>query len=471
MMLKKDLFKPELLREFSQVIKMKLGFNLEFSVKEMNEGYLETDFIVVNGSGDDKNAEIKAEREAFLKQVVEFEVEHTKIINKSIFLKSFENTVIAMSEKQLITSYKHLKNDFISKWLKHPEIARKDDMNIYPNISQCPPNKYNLWTPFTMANETGPYVEKHDQLAKILKHIHILCGNDQIVGEYVINWIGQMIQFPERKSTCLTFISGEGAGKGTLLRLFEKMMGTSKVFETSEPSRDVWGSFNGIMKDAFLVNLNEISKKDTMEAEGKLKKLITDPTITINMKGVNAYDITSYHRFIITTNSEDPIKTSKDDRRKLIIRSSDELLKNTQYFNEMYEDLNDINVIRTCYEYFKELNLNAFEPTQIPITEYQTNLKELSVSPIEHFIQSLVQQNLAKPVLEKPSSALFDEFEVWKSFNGFGDYKLTSVQFGVRLANCRIVGITSRISHGKIFIFNIPQMKQYFRIGVCLVQN
>ena len=43
-----------------------------------------------------------------------------------------------------------------------------------------------------------------------------------------------MIQFPAVKSTCLTFISGEGAGKGTLMRLFERMMGTSKVFETSE---------------------------------------------------------------------------------------------------------------------------------------------------------------------------------------------------------------------------------------------
>jgi thymidylate kinase len=50
----------------------------------------------------------------------------------------------------------------------------------------------------------------------------------------------------------------EGAGKGTLMQLFAKMLGKSKILETKTPSRDVWGQFNGIMADAFLVNLNEM---------------------------------------------------------------------------------------------------------------------------------------------------------------------------------------------------------------------
>jgi hypothetical protein len=69
--------------------------------------------------------------------------------------------------------------------------------------------------------------------------------------------------------------------------LFSKMLGDSKVIETKDPSRDVWGQFNGVMTDAFLVNLNEIEMADTKQAEGKIKALVTDPQMTINLKSVN----------------------------------------------------------------------------------------------------------------------------------------------------------------------------------------
>jgi hypothetical protein len=60
----------------------------------------------------------------------------------------------------------------------------------------------------------------------------------------------------------------------------------------------VWGDFNGPMCNTFLVNFNELSKRETMECEGRIKSLITDPKQTINNNGVNQYDIQSIHRFI-----------------------------------------------------------------------------------------------------------------------------------------------------------------------------
>ena len=93
------------------------------------------------------------------------------------------------------------------------------------------------------------------------------------------------------------------------------------------------GDFNGRMANTFLINLNELSKKETTDSEGKIKALITDPKITINNKGIAQYDINSFHRFIITTNKEEPINTGRDDRRNLIIRSSDELCDKTNDYN------------------------------------------------------------------------------------------------------------------------------------------
>jgi hypothetical protein len=131
------------------------------------------------------------------------------------------------------------------------------------------------------------------------------------------------------------------------MKLLARLIGEKHVFETTTPSRDVWGDFNGIMQSKFLVNLNEMSKKETLENEGRIKALITDPTLTINSKGINQYIINSYHRFIITTNNEDPVKTRKDDRRNLIIRSCDEKKGDAEYFKKLYTLLENDDVIRT----------------------------------------------------------------------------------------------------------------------------
>ena len=106
-------------------------------------------------------------------------------------------------------------------------------------------------------------------------------------------------------------------------------------------------------------------------------------------------DKTQNCEFFITTNKSEPIATSNGDRRNLIIRSSDELCaktkKNVEYFNKLRQYLDDDNVIATCYNYFKSIpNLDKFNEIPIPKTEYQENLKQLSLSPPEQFIKELV---------------------------------------------------------------------------------
>jgi hypothetical protein len=114
---------------------------------------------------------------------------------------------------------------------------------MYPDATKCPPNIFNMWKPFAMERVTD-YNENTEGLMFILNHLKILCNNDENVFDYFTKWIGQMIQFPEIKSIVITLISDEGAGKGSFLKLMSLMLGSSRVFETTKPSRDVWGSIN-----------------------------------------------------------------------------------------------------------------------------------------------------------------------------------------------------------------------------------
>jgi hypothetical protein len=248
------------------------------------------------------------------------------------------------------------------------------------------------------------------------------------------------------------------------MQLFAKMLGESKIMETKTPSRDVWGQFNGIMADAFLVNLNEMEYKETQNAEGQIKALITDTSM------INQFSINSYHHFIITTKKENPIATTKDDRRKLIIRSSDEFIGNREYFNKMYALLDDVEFVRTCYAYFKDYDLSGYEYKDIPKTEHQEDLKELSTSAPEQWLESFTRDNRSVESVERLGGVVFNLFMGWCGDNDI-KYDTTSQKLGISLKNLKIDGFEKGRStvDGKMKLFNINKLKKHFSIG-CIVE-
>jgi len=463
----------ELLTEMEDEIYTKIGVNIELTTKEHSKVITDECLEELDEVEEyDKDKSFESMRDVFEKN-------HCKIVNKALFIKETGDRNIIMTRKQMRDAYEHLQHNelkdgkvifksFIEKWFSTNSIRRYDDVGIYPTGLKCPDNIYNLWTPFDM--EKIDTYEKKD-ISLILSHIKLLCGNNDEVYDYMIKWIAQMIQYPYVKSICPTLISREGAGKGRFIELLRKMMGKSKVYETSSPSRDVWGNFNGVMSDTYLVNLNELSKKDTLESEGRIKALITDPTISINKKGVDTYEIPSHHHFIITTNSEEPINTRQDDRRNLIIRSSDEKIGDEEYFKTLVEMMNDIDVIKSCYEYFKSIpDMNNFCKLELPVTEYHSELKQLSLTPIELFIRHYVE-NAMKDEFDIRTADLYEEFKGYVFENKI-NYTLTSNQFAVRLnRQFGQMGITTiHTKNGNNKHFDIPLLKKKLGLG-CLIDD
>lgn len=375
--------------------------------KEVDEKL--TKMIIKKVKKELKEIEKKTEEEevlpdGYFKMKKKFEKQHAKIINKSIFIKKDEenNCFIVFKKEQLITSYEHMnytdyrligdevkeiKVSFIHTWLKDENILKYNSMDVFPPPLICPPNVYNLWTPFAM-ELIKEYEPKPDVIKKILTHILILCGRDQPVADYLLNWMAQMIQFPAVKTTMPVFVSDEGAGKGTLVYLLRKLLGDGKMLKTSSCD-NVFG-FNGLMASAFLVNLDELEPKELKIVEGKMKEGITEATLVINQKGQPQYTINSYHRYITTTNKEELVllymPTSKDDRRKFIIRCSDELIADPEkpdyeerkkYFETFYELLDDVNSVKTFYEHLKSIkDMDKFNKLKLPTTKFHKQVKE-----------------------------------------------------------------------------------------------
>ena len=414
-----------------------------------------------------------AEEETYAYMKKEFERTHCKIVQKSMFINEYNHKPCFMNRKQLMDAYEHMnykdkdgkKLPFLVAWLKDEEIRLYTDVDTFPPPLVCPKDIYNLWIPFEMEFITE-WEEK--DVSVFLNHIKILCNHEEETYDYFIKWIAQMIQYPAVKTTMILFQGAEGCGKGRLFSIIEKLIGSSKYFETSCPERDVWGHFNPRMSNSFFVHLSELSKKQTMDSENKIKALVTDPAIEINQKGKDTISTTSYHRFVVASNDDEPMNTHKGDRRKLLISSSNELKGQSDYFKTLSECIEDVNYIKSFYEYLKAIpDMHSFGRIPIPMTEYQKLLCELSITPIEAFIKDMVS-DCTRPELVYTSKELFDKFQDYL-VQSKTKYDINIIKFGVRLNNLKLNGVETvkgKLNNSKRF--DIPILKKHFGIA-CLL--
>ena len=199
----------------------------------------------------------------------------------------------------------------------------------------------------------------------------------------------------------------------------------------------------------------------------KMKHLITDPTIWINEKNIKAYEINSFHRCLITTNHEEPIVVSKDTRRDVVIRCSDELINNKCYFDKIYSLINDDNIVRDLYDYLLSLKgLDNFDKIALPKTEYQENLSDLSISVIEQWIKYWTIENYYREerIIKLTSEDLYNEFILWRDKKKI-TYDITILKVTCRVYNSNIDGITKEKTRKcNLSIFNIDKLIKYFNI-------
>jgi hypothetical protein len=282
-----------LLQELKDDIMLRTGFDLNFVTKPFDQHLLEEIQSVI----------IPDSYESFKK---EFEKTACKVRYPLTYIITRENGINEfLTEKMLQQSHREKnfvnpnngkRESFIEKWIRDDSIRTYEAMDIFPHDIVCPNNTFNLWKPFR--GETLGMItesESGERMIILLQRLLLtLCGHEKEVFEYFCGWVKQLILFPSKKTIMPTFISKEGAGKGTLIEIFRLMLGEDKVLVTTEPERDVWGNFNGQLGQYFLINLNELEKKQVLECQNKLKGLVTDSTVTINKKGTGQYTIKSY---------------------------------------------------------------------------------------------------------------------------------------------------------------------------------
>lgn len=499
----------------NQYIAEKTGFNIRMKVKgfekiiqsviDARRALVEATAVptielqVIADGGENVSAVASTNNDPeYLAWKTNFEREWCKIKNTATFMRSYHEDgvfkkFVFQDKKKLVVAYenecytktldngKEKKIQYIKEWVEDPNQLVYEDANVYPPPLTCPANVFNLWksSPYEAQPFTGlddPEID-HDAVERFVRHIDIICGRVPEQTEWILSWFAHSIQKPcEKPEHALNLIGNQGIGKSTILNTFSKLYGAGKTLETQTPERDCWGNFNSGMANAYLVILSETDKRNSFGADGKIKALITDYPMWINPKGKDQFEIISYHRVVQLTNTADPTKTSKDDRRNWILRCNDELKGNDAYFTELNEALARPNALRSIYWSFKIYDISNWNFRKVPKTKYHETIIEHNRNPISIFLEAFVLQRIQMDEVVITGTDLLKEFRMWREATG---YKFEdTMNEGVLLKKLKIeldlpegsIVAGNRTKKGYKQTFNIKLLKTHFKLG-CLLLN
>lgn len=259
--------------------------------------------------------------------------------------------------------------------------------NTYLGVVFDPTNKadsrfLNMWRGFDVEAVAGD-----DKLDRIMWHLlHVICNGNQDHFYYLLAWMAQIIQKPERKSGVCVVLKSEarGTGKSTVSVLMEKLLGQYAM--RIQDSKHLLGAFNSHLANKLFVTIEEAFWSGSPKDAGKFRTLITDSTMTIEAKGKDAIEVDSYHRFLMCTNNEWAVPAHQQERRFFVLEVSDCKQQNKEYFRELYADIEEPETIGQLFSFLQHYDISPFNLHKAPMTEaLQAQIMESLPSEAEWF--------------------------------------------------------------------------------------
>lgn len=248
------------------------------------------------------------------------------------------------------------------------------DEEMLKNYKDC----LNLFMgfPHKVSSEINTDLYKNSKLRENLRKY--LCNGDTEPKnfEYIEKHTAHMIQKPSELSlVCILMVGAQGTGKDLWMSLLSKIIGLEYYLDIGNMD-SFFKNFNTNQKCKLLTKLNEISDKgSTKEKHDQLKHKITQPQIEIEPKGIDSFFVDHHSRYYGFSQNENIVIVEHTDRRFFMIKTNNDMANNLPYFAEIVKELGDIEMIKSCFNYYATLHIEGFVPMNFPSTQYKDEQK------------------------------------------------------------------------------------------------
>ena len=449
-----------------------IKYNVKWSNKLISS---ELDIDYDEDSGIDEPNKVEYKKDDFSYDAVKhrLEINHFLIESPQMFIKEFTNydnerVLNQLSESQFklqIAPYKYQipeydkkgniidykKTKIFQTWAEDENRRSYKQLQFYPKILNQNNGFYNLFKGFKIEqNLSNNYNE--GGVERFIDLVKLLCNNEQESFEYLMNWTAHLIQKPEQLPLVGVLIkSVEGVGKDTFREYLEKIIGSDYVYTTDQID-NVIGNFNPNVSNKLLIQLNETKSIDGHSGASALKHFITSTTVDINQKNVKTYKLKNYARLLFFSNESNVLKLSQEDRRYVVIKSGNK--KDIGYYQQIYSDLKNNDIIKSVYTYLMERDISNFKPTVRPNNKAYQDMVNVNVNPLFEFLYNKLS------VLDQGQqrikwTPLLAEYKIYLNENGLAKFDINPKSIKSQLNDLQMefktVRINKKTGHGYVF--------------------
>ena len=309
---------------------------------------------------------------------------------------------------------KQQKGGFIDEWMRDnrmdaafiPDASKRyfwEEFTMCPKVEECPPNKFNLWGGFAAEKIEANYdADAREGLVKLLKFVAMLLNQDPLHYDFLLDILAHTVQYPEIKlGIAIGLVGKQGTGKSFMWSIIERLIGqqpdSKATYVTAKPEKNVYGDNNPNIREALFCRITEVNQAKMARHVGELRTYITDFLVETRSLYCKAFDIANFTRFFFDTNFLDALPDDPDERRFFIVKVCEEMLNNTEYFEELDSIVNDDSVIRALFDFLKARPVKErYGKNDIPKGEFQSTLKDCNRSEVDHFVKWLVLEQDAE---------------------------------------------------------------------------
>lgn len=284
-----------------------------------------------------------------------------------------------------------------------------EGVGYYPCAERLPKGTFNTFQAFPCQPIQG-------DVTLILDHINnVLCDGDKEASEYFIQWLAHIFQKPMDKPTVAILLkSSEGTGKGTLFRLLAKMLGSN--FHQVNGIGQLIGRFNSVIAGRLLICGDEVdlTKKGAFD---KAKGIISEPMISLELKGIDPEPMPNFARFMVAGNHDSMIAAGTRERRFLALEPSTHRVDDRQYWIELNAVI-DAHGAGAFLHYLLEVDLAGFNPYKAPATKGLIDEKLVNLKPSLAYLHiELSKEKAFDGTVTISAKELVQHFKNWADMN------------------------------------------------------
>jgi uncharacterized protein DUF5906 len=272
-------------------------------------------------------------------------------------------------------------------WLSHPRRLTYEGVAFEPGSPEClVGNRLNLWRDCAIRPKAGCWDLMHD-------HIYtVLASGDKEAGRYIEWWTAWLAQNPGLPAEAVLALKGdEGSGKGAFARALLRWFGIYGL-PISDPKHLI-GSFSGHLQHCCLLYLDEAFAANNAGAEGRLKSLVTEPTITIEPKYFQPFQVPNLLHILMASNNDWVVPAGHGSRRYAVYSASNARVGDFEYFRRLNAELDAGGAEAMLWDMLR-LDLGRWHPKQIYETDALLEQKQFTLHGLNAWIEALLQEGV-----------------------------------------------------------------------------